>query len=275
MKQFIQLYIIALLLISCANKHVEQPVWLNQKPVVVIPIDSLIFCAANNDWKISLQGFIQPIPVQLKKTNKGFVIQLVNTAGITEGRAILTLAHKGNTFYYDIILKNKISQTKHAYDFRTPKTVNTDSSLQQHRVIYSMDEWRNILPDKGSLQYFAESIIAQSSKVITRRAQENNPLSAYYVQAGSCTSISIQSIYNKKENVFVVSTIPLKDVYGNMVANGTIIVFEYSDGQTTYQMNSTVLNGCATVKIPDGKKTYRVRAKVDKVASPVIKLISI
>jgi hypothetical protein len=268
------LHIILLLSIAaCKNKAVEKPVWLYKTEIVSFPNDSLIFKAKGNNWQASMQSFTQPIPLEIKFISDGFILSPQNKYGITEGTAQLILSSGSQHFYYDLNLHNNSFGSITEKDYRSPKTVNPDSSLAQHRMLHTIDEWRNILNAPQQLKPFYEDIIQLSPVADTYRAQKDKALSSFYVQPGSATSIKLKSEYLKQKNVFVVTAGPLKDKYNNTVANGTMVAFIYNDDEETYRMEATLLNGFAHVKIPAAKnKQYRLVAKMNETVSAPIQL---
>jgi hypothetical protein len=269
------LYIIFLFsLAACTHKAAEKPAWINQTEILSFPKDSLVFTAKGNNWKAILQSFTQPVPLNIQFTKDGFILSTQNKYGITEGTAQLILSNGTEQFYYHLNLQNSSSGAVTDIDYRSPKTVNPDSSLAQHRMLHTIDEWRNILNAQQQLQPFYEDIIQLTPVAGTFRAQKEKALSSFYVQPGSATTITVSSVYNKEEKVFRVTAGPLKDKHNNTVANGTMVVFIYSDNEQTYRIEAALLNGFAGVKIPAEKnKGYRLMAKVNETVSGQIQLL--
>jgi hypothetical protein len=256
-------------LAACKNKAIEKPVWLNESATVQMPDAILQFSSTEKKWKATLQSFTQPIPLQLNYHDSGFVIRLLNQEGVTEGKAQIILDNSKQYFYYDVLLVNKqTSSTKK--DYRSPKTVNPDSSLQQQRILHQIDANRNIISINNN--YFFEEEITLSPKAGSFRAIANEPMTAYYVQAGSCVSIIVKSTYNKEKEMFTVTTGPLKDKYNNTVADGTLVAFIYHDGEQTHRMEAVLLDGVANVFIPSTNKKYLLYAKVNETISNTISL---
>lgn len=270
MRSFFFYIILYFSLAACNNNAIEKPTWLNESSTLEIPDGSLQFSSTYKNWNATLQCFTQSIPLLLIYKNSGFVIQVLNKEGVIEGPAKLILHHGNQYFYYDVMLvNNQIIGIKK--DYRSPKTVNPDSSLQQQRILHEIDKNRNIILADGS--YFKEEIITLSPKAGTYRAIANEPLSAYYVQAGSCVNIKIKSTYNKEKEKFTVTTEPMKDKYNNKVADGTLVTFIYSDGEQTNRMEASLLDGVATVFIPSSKIKYSLYAKVNETISNTITLM--
>lgn len=272
-KRFV--YIILLLSIAaCKNKAVEKPLWVNNTGIVAFPNESLVFQAKGNSWKASLLSFTQPVPLTIKFINDGFILSPQNKYGLTEGAAQLILSSGSQHFYYDLNLHNNSFGSITAKDYRSPKTANPDSSLAQHRILHTIDEWRNILNAPQQLKPFYEDIIQLNPIAGTYRAQKDKALSSFYIQPGSATVIQLKSAYLKEENVYVVTAGLLKDKHNNTVANGTMVAFIYGDDESTYRMETALLNGFASVKIPAEKyKQYRVTAKVNETVSAPIQLL--
>lgn len=259
-----------LLLTACNNKTAIKPVLLNKTATVQMPDDVLHFSSVDKNWNATLQSFIQPIPVKIYYHDTGFDIQLINNEGVTEGRAQIILNNDSQFFYYDVILVNK-HNNRTEKDYRSPKTINPDSSLQQQRIIHQIDGNRNIVSKDRN--FFKEEIITLSPSSGTFYAIANESLSAYYVQAGSCVSIHLKYTYNKEKKIFTVTADSLKDKYNNNVADGTVVAFVYSNGIQTFRREAALLNGSASVFIPTSKNKYTLFAKVNETNSNSINLI--
>lgn len=259
------LYIILLFsLAACNKKDAEKPTWLNVSAVVQLPAASLQFTSSHRNWKARLQSFIQPIPLRLQYHDSGFVIHLQNKQGIVEGPAQIIIENGQHYYYYDVFLVNEQTATTKK-DYRSPKTVNPDSSLLQQRILHVINVNRNLLVRNN--HYFTEEEITLAPKAGTFRAIDSEPLSAYYVQAGSCAGITLKSTYNKEKELFTVTTGTLKDNYNNIVADGTLVAFLFSDDKQTYRMEAALRDGVATVYIPSARKKYILIATVNQTVS--------
>jgi hypothetical protein len=106
------------------------------------------------------------------------------------------------------------------------------------------------------------------------RAVAKEPLSSFYVLAGSCTSIPVKAEYKKDMEAYYVTAGPLKDKDNNIVANGTMVAFIYADTKQTYRMEAPLLDGYVSVIIPSATGTqYTLRAKINETISSQINLI--
>lgn len=261
-------FVTIILLNSCKKSRVEKPLWINVSEHINWPTDSLVLNSEENNWEATLFSFSQPIALKIKKCAKGFVVFAESQNGITEGAAILVLKHGLQQFSYTFNLKNSIVDSIQMKDYRSPKTVNVDSSLHQQSIRFEVDSWRNIKHTYSEYDNYLEP------KVGVFQAQENNALSAFYVQAGSVKKIVLHAEFNEEDKVFEVIAGPMQDKYNNTVANGTLITFVYNDGNQTYQMESLLDNGYAKVKIPEiSNLPLLLYAKVGATISQTIHLI--
>lgn len=258
----------AVLFFACMDKSSDKPVWINQSKSICLQKDSIVFTAKGQNWQAVLYTFTQPVPLKIQFTNTGFALSARNKYGITEGSALLILNNKKQKFLYHINLHNDSSGIISYADLRSPKTVNPDSSLMQHRMVHQVDEWRNIIGDPIRSSSFFEEEIQLKPVAGTYRAQKDKAISAFYVQPGSATSIPLRSEYIQNEKQFKVIAGPLKDYYNNLVSNGTNVAFVYNDDQSTYRMEAAVVNGFAFVKIPfEKQQRYNLTARINDIVS--------
>lgn len=270
-KQFF--YIALLLLLNACNKAVEKPVWLNKQAIISYPDVQMRFKSKTINWSARLVSFIQPIALSIKYNSDGFTVLNENKNGIIEGPAQICLSSGNEHFYYPVNVQNKEWSAVTHKDYRSPKTVNPDSSLNQQRMEHDINLYRNLVYTEKKSQYFFEEDIILAPKAGNYRAISNEPLSAYYVQPGSCVTIPIKAIYNKQQDLYEVTAGPLKDRYDNTVADGTLLAFIYTDNKATSRMETALLHGYATVFIPAEKqKSFSLTAKVNETSSATIQL---
>lgn len=253
------------------KKKTTAPVWLDHTGMITIPTDTLFFSSPVKDkWTASLLSFVQPVQLEVKPGSEGFIVYLKEKTGITEGPAHLVLQNEKAVFFFPIQLRNSSPGLITEKDYRSPKTVNPDSALHQHRMLYTTDQWRNLRPLHKSTQYFAENILELTSQTGTYTAQKNNPVTAFYVQAGSVQKIQLHASYQASDNSYTVVTELLKDVHDNTVANGTNVVFSYWNKTMVYKMESLTIDGKASVKIPALADGYFITATIGQYSSPTI-----
>lgn len=260
---------------SCKRKSVQSPVWLNPSSEISVPADILFFEAEGKEWNASLLSFTQSVPLSVQHTETGFLITPKSKAGITEGPAKLVVSRKGKKFYYDIALKNKYPGDTVKMDYRSSKTVNPDSSLQQQQITHRVDRWRNIIVTGGTSACFFEKDISLPPVTGVFRAQPEVALSSFYILPGSCTNLPVSARYSKEANAFLVTAGLLKDRYNNIVADGTLVTFKYNDGQYQYRMETALLKGYATAKIPAPRNVcFSLTAIVNETVSKPITLLA-
>lgn len=270
-KKFLYTFLLITIL-SCKRNKIEKPILLNKEKKIILPHDSFSFQTKEKKWKAVLMSFTQPILLHPAYTTNGFTLHLQAKFGITEGPAHLILSSNNQQFIYEVNLINDTTGKITEKDYRSPKTVNPDSSLAIQKIIHSIDEWRNLVYNNQSIQYFKENMISLSPTTGTFRAQAEKPITAFYIQPGSTVNVTVNSTYNKNVNEFIVTAGPLKDKHNNTVANGTKVSYFFTDGENHYRMESTLQNGIAIAKIPNTGKLYKLYAKVNETISPTITL---
>jgi len=270
---YIELLIALLFISSCKPEIKERPLMIKNLDTLYLPLKPLEFEAKGTDWDIRLYSMTQPIPLEISYIEKGFYLTQKNNFGVIEGPGHFCLISGENYFKYKVYLKNADKPLVKEIDYRSPKTVNTDSSLTHQKISISVDEWQNIYSVNKGNNLFEENIIKLPVTAGVYRAQFDLPLSSYYVQPGSCTSIPINSKFVKDRQIFNITAGPLKDQYGNLVADGTIVKFIYNDGTYTHSMESALLRGYASIEIPSIElKEYTLFAKIDNTESISINL---
>lgn len=270
-KKTIYYSIFLLFFFACTKKKIAAPVWLHQNSIITIPTDTLFFSSPVKDkWKASILSFVQPVQLEVKHNAEGFIVYLKEKTGITEGPAHLVLQNEKSSFYFPIQLRNSSPGLITEKDYHSPKTVNPDSALHQHRMLYTTDQWRNLKPLHRSTQFFSENITELTPQIGTYTAQKNNPVTAFYVQAGSVQKIQLRASYQVSDNSYTVVTGLLKDVYHNTVANGTNVVFSYWNKTMVYKMESLTIDGKASAKIPALADAYYITATIGQYSSPTI-----
>jgi hypothetical protein len=254
------LYIVVLMLLtSCNNKNINKPVWLNASDTVFIPAGGLHFKADGKNWQASFLTTTQPVSLKIIETEKGFT---------------LCLSHEGKYFYYAVTFINNLPAVVTSKDYRSPKTVNPDSGLLQQRIIHDIDKWCNLSVLKKYGTYFFEQQLTLPPQTAIYRAIEKEPLTSYYIQAGSCNAIPVKAAYDKLRNSYLITAGPLKDKHNNTVANGTVVAFIYTDKTVTNRTEAVLIDGYAVTEIEgNNQNPYFLKARINDVVSEEIKLI--
>lgn len=264
-----------MILSSCTKDSAERPLPLIEITRLSLPLEHISFQASGREWEAVLYTYIQPLSLEVNYTNSGFSISQKDDLGIVEGPGRICLKSGTNYFYYEVLLENRDGGVTTERDYRSPKTVNADSSLSHQRIAFIVDEWSNVIDSAESSHFFEEKEISLTSRVGIYRTQAKLPLSAYYIQPGSCTSVPLHSEFRPEASIYKVVAGPLQDQYGNVVAEGTMVAFIYDDGQYTNQMEVMSLNGYATIEVSSvGSTVYNLFAKVNETVSSTIQLQS-
>jgi len=258
---------------ACSPKNNDTLIWVNQSDSISIPTDSLIFDTPEKEgWKAYINSFIQSISLEIIPTVSGFKINLTEKNGIVEGPAHLIIQNSTQYKLYPIWLKNKSSMINRLTEYRSPKTVNPDSSLHQHNIYVNIDECRNLCALPSSDHYFKEEIIELAPIAGIYLGQKNNPITAYYVQPGSAKKIQLIATYRKADHCFLVSTNQLKDIHNNIIADGTNMIFTYWNQYGYHRMEALSMNGYVSIRIPASEKSYTLYASIDQTKSSTIQL---
>jgi hypothetical protein len=271
----LHIFILALFF-ACSSKNNNDLVWVNQSDSITISTDSLIFnTIEKKGWEAYILSFTQPIPLEIVPTLTGFNIHLTEKSGIVEGPAHLIIKNDTQYKLYPIWLKNKPSTINTLTEYRSPKTVNPDSSLHQHNIYLKIDQWRNLSSIKSNNIYFNEDVIELPSTAGTYLGQNGNPISAYYIQPGSAKDIQLRSKYIKTDNSFFITTDQLRDVHDNIIADGTNMTFTYWNKLGIHRMEALSINGYVSIRIPASEKSYFLYASIDQLKSKTIQITSI
>lgn len=264
-----------LAILSCSDQKIDPPVLQNSSNIFYIDTDTFFLVTPHKEWDLALYSFTHPIPLKKIITDQGIKATPEVNHGIIEGPAQLIATFKNEVYAYNFNLKNKAITTPELIDYRSPKTVNTDSSLQHQSIRMRIDQHRNLLNFEGSEDIFREQIHYLGTKVKSERAIADESITAYYVNPGTPVSIPLKSVYDKNTNSYKVETGILIDKYNNLIADGTAIYFKYSINGRQYTLSSTTLKGRAGIFIKNegdlsGIKIY---ASVHHVVSQSINIV--
>ncbi len=267
------IFLLILIGSSCKELPISKPIWLNKKDTIYLPSENLIFQTTNSPWESLLYTSIQPILLKNKFLLNKLWITLDKESGILEGLAHLVLKSKDSVFIYKVYLKNRGKISKIHKDYRSPKTNNPDSSLEQQKIIHEFDVYRNILPLNNDSAYFYENRSFLSPVTGIFRAVKSIPLTSYYVQPGSAIKIPYISKYNVHKKYYEIMVGPLVDKFNNKVADGTLIRYSYLLDGFTGIAESTLLNGYTKIRIPSEKDNLnRLIIKINETSSAKIRL---
>ncbi len=235
-------------MLSCTKSKSPKPLLLSNIDTVNIQNMDVHFKTNFKSWKAFLFSFNQPIPLKTKFKDGILQVSYSTKKNNVETDAQIVLMDADTFFSYKTYMKNLTSTVNIIKDYRSPKTVNSDSSLHHDRIFYVLDNGQNIQSINGNL--FVQEQIQLSSKVQTVNAIKGNNLSAYYMQPGSLKKIEIYVAKSDVQEKYIISTKVLKDDYNNIVANGTKIMFKGTKNDSIVQFFKPVINGIASIELP-------------------------
>lgn len=258
--------------LQACEETIEKPLRVNETSNFVFSKDTMHFKSNRKNWSAILYSFTQPIILTVVPEKEGFYMTTNRKTGITEGPANLCLINGDKRYFYTFNLMNKLDTTTLLVDYRSPKTVNPDSCLNQQSIRYCLDNYKNIkLWD--NIHYFQEKEYILPPIAKTYRAIDSQPITAYYMQPGSCVLIPIHYRFISEKNQYEVTVGKLLDKYGNNIANGSLIRFIYTGGEKNYRQESMVKDGYASAIIPAiDNPTYTLYAETNSVKSETIML---
>lgn len=241
-------FITLFLLSACNTSTLEKPKLLNPVDTIKLNKIDVKFKTNHPHWKAYLFTFNQPIELS-SSFNINILHVVYSSSNVNmESNAKICLMAKDSCFSYNFYLKNYTSSNLSIKDYRSPKTVNPDSSLQHDKILYALDESQNLQLFNNKL--FSQEQVFLEPKVQTVNAVSDNNLTAYYVQPGSIESMLIRFSKRNHKNVFLISTNLLKDKHNNVVANGTKICFQGFLGDKLSKTYASTINGIATIELP-------------------------
>jgi hypothetical protein len=259
--------------ISCNKKNIQKPIWINKGSAYYVNSDSFIFKSNTKEWKASMLTFTQPIVLNVSYNNDILKVNWHENKGVVDGPAHICLQSGNQSFFYPMYLQNKMQQSIIIKDYRSPKTVNPDSSLIQQSIKHEIDFNRNIEPNINGA-YFLEENTALAPIVKTSRAIAAEPITANYMQAGTATNVPLKASYNTTLQQYEIVAGTMYDAHKNIIANGTNVVFEYSNNSSKGIMNATTINGIATVLLPiHANENWTVVATINNIKSKKINIV--
>ena len=132
-------------------------------------------------------------------------------------------------------------------DFRSPKTLITDSSLTQQQLVYTVNAARNIILQNNKAA--SEVWFDLSPQEKTYQAQENKAETSYYVQAGSVKNIRLSRTNNVNGKASFQTNL-LQDAYGNTIADGTKAIFYIKKNKEITRIERVSKDGQVNLALP-------------------------
>ncbi|MBD8488978.1 hypothetical protein IFO69_09500 [Echinicola sp. CAU 1574] len=262
----------AILCVACNRSAIPEPIWLNKKEIFGLSDFTANFLVEGEEWEGILFTSSQPIILEGKQVSGKLRLSIPMGKNLIGGPANLELRNGKHAFYYPLWLKVDTVEVKWI-EFRSPKTVNTDSVLMHQQLVYKTDGIGNILKVDSDL-WFKERSITLSEEVGVYPTSDDEPLKAFYVQPGSPTAVPL--MLKEKEgsinNDLIVG--PMKDRYGNLLADGTLVKIILKNDTKTWLKEIYAKDGMANMTIERGEfDGYEVLAMVYQVKSNIIKIL--
>jgi hypothetical protein len=248
MKRISLLVLLGIVLFGCQKEQAKKPVFLNPMEEAVVNRDSLLFEVEGNGWVALISTPIQVIYPQLSQNKNQLTVILNPKDGVIEGPAFLTLQLNDSQFIYPISLRNPETKTS-LEELRTPKTVNTDSSMIQQQILYSFDLSGNLSElDEGI--YFQENYLELSPKTGTFKSSTSTPVSSFYVDPGTVTEIPLNFTLDNYNKVVSIKAGPLVDKFENAVSNGTLVIFYLEKNGEKKRIEAVVQDSYCQLEMP-------------------------
>ena len=266
---------ISLLLVigACTQSPVEKPKISSKSETFSLPADTLYFHTSHAEWVAILYTHIQPLKLRTHYASGRLMVYLLpEQGGIIEGPARVALAHEDQVYYYPVTVRNSSQEPGSKKDYRSPKTVNPDSALVQQQIVHVIGPSRNLIKLPGA-GYFREQELTLDPTVAVYRADAGRPLTAYYVEPGSCVNVPVRAGFKKGINSFEVVVGPLLDTYGNTVADGTLVTLTLKSGDTVWHLEDNLQDGKVSHTLPASKFAgFDIQASVQDRFSKTLKL---
>lgn len=266
MKRILFLFVLGIFLFGCQKEQTKKPVLLNPQAEVVVNQDSLLFDIEGENWKAWVNTPVQVIYPQMDQNKDQLIIHITPKEGVIEGPAFLTLQLDEQQFSYPISLKNPKAKGQ-LQDLRSPKTVNTDSSMVQQQILYAIDLSGNLseLEEGG---YFIENYLELTPKSGTFKGLTSSPVSSFYVDPGTVKEIPLTYSLDSYNQTVSIKVGPLLDRFNNSVSNGTLVTFFLEKEGEQKRIEAVVQDSYSQLTIPHAEvDNSSVRVKIAQVYS--------
>jgi hypothetical protein len=131
-------------------------------------------------------------------------------------------------------------------------------------MVHYIDQNRNLVA-KDKKSFFTERMVGVSSKSGQYEGIPDEPLTNYYSQPGTASSLPL-SISNKGlEKIIKVG--PVVDKYGNKISDGTLVYIRYSQNGFTHMIPVVTRDGIAITTLNEAKGVSEIFAETAKLTS--------
>lgn len=255
-------FILSILFFASCQEDKTIMTWPNQKKLV--DYDNYTFQIKSDDIHTIKACYIytalQPIELDLRLANDRLLARIPAGKQLHAGPArLIVRSIKDQVTIFPFTGKTKTALEKK--DFRSPKTLITDSSLTQQQLVYSVGATRNLAQTENEFAIERWKDLAPQKK--TYQAQEEKIETSFYVEAGSANRIQLikAGLSAKQKQQF--KTNFLQDSYSNQIADGTRAIFYLEKGAEQIRIEKTVKDGIAKLEVPAYIKTpYSIAVEI-------------
>lgn len=200
-------------------------------------------------WTTRIQTFRQTYELKNNILDSEMSIRVRLEDKFNEGDATLILSNGSHNYFYKLYLKNNYQKTNwKKFDFRSPKTVNTDSVLQHQSLLFYLDTLQNILMS-DTQPYFPTQTVQLSPQTNKIQAIANQALTTYYITPGSPANIYLSMTYNEENNTHEIKSNVIMDKYKNVIADGTEVIFTMSKNGKIKTISTQTRGGVAMIEM--------------------------
>jgi len=256
---------------ACQNPTAQRPEWVNSVQEWKKGDGPLTFLVEEGDWEVIIQTVSHPIiPPVVKKGNE-LLVAFPEDQLWPSGPGFLTLRQGKQDFVFPLELINA-ERSGELIDLRSPKTVNTDSSLVHQQLLYRVAPNRDLLQVENG-QLFIENYLGVNPQTGTFSGESESSLSSYYVVAGTPVELPLAFNYDSFDQKFDLLVGPLKDAYGNLVSDGTLVTFVLIQNRKTWLIEEVTRAGFSRLEVAADKfQGSTVQARLAHVNSPTLSL---
>lgn len=271
MKRTSYILFLVLVLFACQQEPVSQPIVLNSHAIYVVNQDSLTFEVKGENWTAWVQTPVQVIHPELTQQNSQLTVHLTSKEGVIEGPAFVTLQAAAQQFNFPIYLKNPASKIQ-LEDLRSPKTVNTDSSMIQQQILYAFDGSGN-LTELEEGKYFQENYLELAPKTGTFKGITSTAVSSFYVDPGTVKTIPLTYFSDPINQTVTIKAGPLLDQYENTVSNGTLVIFSLEKAGEKKLIEAVVQDAYSQFTLPVSEtRNSSITARIAHITSQTLTL---
>lgn len=240
--------IILFLLFSASCQKAKKEGWLNKKPLVDYTTQTFVIGAQNIDNIAAVYVYTALQATKLNTEIKDEVLHAKIPMGamLFSGPARLVVEFENEKLSI-FNFTGKQAAKKEAKDFRSPKTVITDSSLTQQQIVYTVTASRNLVVENNIAATEVWNDLAPQEK--TYQAQAKKMETSYYVQSGSCRNIRLSRAPNLNGRAAFKTNL-LQDAYGNTIVDGTKAIFYIKKRNEITRIERVTDEGKVTMGLP-------------------------